>query len=92
LPSKLHKELQRAGLIVGIDVVYKGSRTNNKERRKRLNDLFHGDPNDSNNVSLVDHLYESTGCSTGLYEDVVRPRKWFVVVVVAQLVGFAHSK
>jgi hypothetical protein len=69
LPSKLHKELQRAGLIVGIDVVYRGARTNDKERRQRLYNLFHGDPNDSNNVSLVDHLYEGTGCFTGLYED-----------------------
>jgi hypothetical protein len=75
LPSKLHKELQRAALIVGLDVVYKGSRTNEKERRQRLYNLFHGDPNDSNNVSLVDHLYEGTGCFTGLYEDNNQPER-----------------
>jgi hypothetical protein len=63
LPSKLHKELQRAALIVGLDVVYKGSRTNEKERRQRLYNLFHGDPNDSNNVSLLDHgcIQEESG-------------------------------
>jgi hypothetical protein len=69
LPSKLHKELQQAGLIVGFDIVYKSSRTTEKERKQRLYNLFHGDQNDQNNVSLVDHVFEGTGCFTGLYDD-----------------------
>jgi hypothetical protein len=34
-----------------------------------LYNLFHGDPNDQNNLSLVDHVFEGTGCFTGLYDD-----------------------
>jgi hypothetical protein len=69
LPSKLHKELQRAGLIVGFDIVYKSSRTNEKKRKQQLYNLFHGDQNDHNNVSLADHVFEGTGCFAGLYDD-----------------------
>jgi hypothetical protein len=90
LPSKLHKELQRAALIVGLDVVYKGSRTNEKERRQRLYNLFHGDPNDSNNVSLVDH-----GCikeESGWLLRVLESRLLLLVVVVARFVWFALPK
>ena len=70
LPSKIHKELQRAALLVGLDTVYESERMSDKDRKDRLQDLFHGDPNNGNSMSLVDHIFQGTAHFTGVYDEV----------------------
>jgi hypothetical protein len=70
LPSRIHKELQRTALLVGLDTVYQKERTNDKNKKDKLYELFHGDPNDANRLSLVDHIFEGTSYFTGLYDEV----------------------
>jgi hypothetical protein len=72
LPSKIHKELQRAAFLVGLDVVCRSETITDKARKQKLHELFHGDPNDVNSSPLVDHTFqqEGTGLFTGVCDKV----------------------
>jgi hypothetical protein len=43
----------------------------NKDKKIKLYDLFHGDPNGANRVSLVDHIFAGLSHFAGVYEDEV---------------------
>ena len=70
LPSKILKELQRAALLIGFDAACKSGRMSDKDKKCFLCKLLHGDQNDANRASLVDHMFEGTSCFSGVYDEV----------------------
>ena len=59
--SVIQKELQDVVIAVAVGKVYEMQTMKDKERKQKAYELFHGDPNDRNSLSLVDQFLQGTG-------------------------------